>query len=49
MLKSLFLICGTIYSKMVENKDMPFFMDNLEMKRKKGQKKFDLPVQGFEP
>ena len=49
MLKSLFLICRTVYSKMVENKDMPFFMENLEMERKKGQKNFDLPEQGFEP
>ena len=32
---------------MVKNKDI--FMENLKMKRKKGQKKFDLPEQGFEP
>ena len=33
---------------MVKNKDMQFFMENLKMKRKKGQKYFDLPKQGFE-
>ena len=27
-----------LYPKMVSNKDMPFFMDNLKMKRKNGQK-----------
>ena len=44
----LYLICKTRYSKMVKNKDMQFFMENLKMKRKKGQKNFDLPAQGFE-
>ena len=34
---------------MVKNKDMEFFMENLKMKRKKGQKNFDLPERGFEP
>jgi hypothetical protein len=34
---------------MVKDKDMQFFMENLEMKTKKGQKKFDLPERGFEP
>ena len=34
---------------MVKNKDMQFFMENLKMKRKKGQKIFDLPEGGFEP
>ena len=34
---------------MVKNKDMQFFMENLKMKRKKGQKFFDLPERGFEP
>ena len=34
---------------MVENKDMLFFMENLKMKRKKGQEIFDLPERGFEP
>ena len=33
------LICKTRYSKMVKNKDMQFFMENLKMKRKKEQKK----------
>jgi hypothetical protein len=33
---------------MVKNKDMQFFMENLKMKRKQ-QKNFDLPDQGFEP
>ena len=28
---------------------MQFFMENLKMKRKKGQKNFDLPERGFEP
>ena len=28
---------------------MQFFMENLKMKRKKGQKLFDLSEQGFEP
>jgi hypothetical protein len=28
---------------------MQFFMENLKMKRKKGQHFFDLPEQGFEP
>ena len=32
---------------MVKNKDMQFFMENL--KKKKGQKNFDLPERGFEP
>ena len=32
---------------MVKNKYMQFFMENL--KKKKGQKKFDLPERGFEP
>ena len=34
---------------MVENKDIQFFMENLKMKRKKGQIFFDLLEQGFEP
>ena len=34
---------------MVENKDMLFFIENLKMKRKKGQEIFDLPERGFEP
>ena len=34
---------------MVKNKDMQFFMENLKIKRKKGQKKFDLLERGFEP
>ena len=33
---------------MVKNKDMQFFMENLKMKRKKGQKRFHLPEQEFE-
>ena len=37
----------TRYSKMVQNKDMQFFMENLKMKRKKGQNFFDLPKRGF--
>ena len=32
---------------MVKNKDMPFFMDNLKMKKQ--DKKIDLPEWGFEP
>ena len=34
---------------MVENKDMRFFMENLETKRKKDKKKFDLLEWRFEP
>jgi hypothetical protein len=34
---------------MVKNKDMQFFMENLKMKRKKGQNKFHLPERVFEP
>jgi hypothetical protein len=34
---------------MIKDKDMQFFMENLKMKRKKGQKFFHLPEQGFEP
>ena len=34
---------------MVRIKDTQFFMENLKMKRKKGQKCFDLPKWGFEP
>ena len=34
---------------MVEIKDMQFFMENLKMKREKGQTVFDLPKRGFEP
>ena len=34
---------------MVKNKDMQFFMENLKMKKKKGQIFFDLPERGFEP
>ena len=34
---------------MAKNKDMQLFMENLKMKRKKEQKSFDLPEQGFEP
>ena len=34
---------------MVKNKDMQFFMENLKMKRKKEQKNFELPEQGFKP
>jgi hypothetical protein len=34
---------------MVNNKDMQFFMENLKMERKKGQKFFDLPQRGFDP
>ena len=30
-------------------KDTQFFMENLKMKRKKGQNFFDLPELGFEP
>ena len=33
-----YLICKTRYSKMVKNKDMQFFMENLKMKRKRGKK-----------
>ena len=33
-----YLICKTRYSKMVKNKDMQFFMENLKMKRKKDKK-----------
>ena len=35
--------------KIIKDKDMQFFMEYLKMKRKKGQKNFDLPEQGFEP
>ena len=34
---------------MVENKDMRFFMENLETKRKKDKKKFDLLEWRIEP
>ena len=34
---------------MVKNKDMQFLMENLKMKRKKGENFFGLPEQGFEP
>ena len=34
---------------MVKIKDTQFCVKNLELKRKKGQKKFDLTEQGFEP
>jgi hypothetical protein len=34
---------------MVKIKDAQFCVKNLKMKRKKGQKCFDLPEQGFEP
>jgi hypothetical protein len=34
---------------MVKNKEMQFFMENLKMKRKKGQNFFDLLKHGFEP
>jgi hypothetical protein len=30
-------------------KSAQFCVENLKMKKKKGQKKFDLPEQGFEP
>ena len=33
---------------MVKDKDMQFFMINMKMKRKRGQK-INLPRQGFEP
>ena len=35
--------------KWLKNKDMQFFMENLKMKRKKGQKFCELPEQGFKP
>ena len=44
----MYLICKTRCSKMVKNKDMQFFMENLKMNRKR-TKNFDLPEQGFEP
>jgi hypothetical protein len=34
---------------MVKNKDRSLFMENLKMKRKKGQNNFDHPERGFEP
>ena len=34
---------------MVKNKDLQFFMANLKMKRKEGQRDFDLQERGFEP
>ncbi len=34
---------------MVKNKGMQFFTENLKMKRKKGQKKIDLPQRVIEP
>ena len=34
--------------KMVKIKDTQFCVKNLKMKRKKNQKKFDLPERGFE-
>ena len=34
---------------MVKIKDTQFCVKNLKMKRKKGQKNFDLPERGFEP
>ena len=44
-----YLICKTRCSKIAKNKDMQFFMENLKMKRKKGQTNFDLSERGFEP
>ena len=44
-----YMICKRRYSKMVTNKDIQFFMENLKMKRKKGQKCFDLLERGFVP
>ena len=35
--------------KWLKTKIYAIFMENLKMKRKKGQKKFDLPKQRFEP
>ena len=34
---------------MVKINDTQFCVKHLKMKRKKGQKTFDLPVRGFEP
>ena len=34
---------------MVKNKDLPFFMANLKIKRKEEQRDFDLQERGFEP
>ena len=45
----MYLIFKTRCSKMVKNKDMQFFMENLKMNRKRTKKFFDLPEQGFEP
>ena len=37
------------YSKMIKNKDVQVFMENLRIEKKKAQTFFDLPEQGFEP
>ena len=38
-----------MYSKMVRNIDMQFFMESLKMNSKRTKKIFDLPGRGFEP
>ena len=37
------------YSKMIKNKDVQVFMENLRIEKKKAQTFFDLPKRGFEP
>ena len=44
-----FLNNKTRYKKMVKIKDTQFCMENLKMKRKKGQNFVDLPEWGFKP
>ena len=38
-----------MYQKIVKIKDTQFCVNNLKMKRKKGQMFFDLPERGLEP